>query len=147
MAGRGSALMCCNEDITFTIWTHVPHFCCFVCGIHWSLVDFPYKGPVMCSFHVLFIVNPNKLWTNSWLAIELRCHDTPVTLSSHDVCDVTVLLLGLRLGQIFAIDLFAGGNELIIDLDSWFLLSKIPHRNGSELCLIDLPADMNKFPT
>ena len=40
--------------------------------------------------------------------------------------------------------LIACGSELIIELDSRFLLSKIHHRDGSKVDLIDLPADIRQ---
>ena len=40
--------------------------------------------------------------------------------------------------------LIAGGSESIIELDLRFLLSKIPNRNGSEINLIDLLADIRQ---
>ena len=37
------------------------HYCPFVRGIHWSLVDSPHIGPIMQGFDVFFVVNVNMM--------------------------------------------------------------------------------------
>ena len=43
-----------HEDIV--TWNHFPHYWPFVWGINWSLLEPPYKGTVMWSFGVFFVV-------------------------------------------------------------------------------------------
>ena len=49
-----------HDDIK--IWKSFLHTWPFLRGIHQLLVDFPYKGQVMQSYDVLFIVNKTICW-------------------------------------------------------------------------------------
>ena len=54
----------------------------FVKGIHWSLMDSPYKRPQMQSFDVPFFANPNKLLKKQWCCwwFEMLWHSCDATL-------------------------------------------------------------------
>ena len=55
-------------------WKLFLHYCPFVMGIYMSSVDSTYKGPVMQSFGICFVVSLSKHLTNNWVAGELRHH-------------------------------------------------------------------------
>ena len=51
-------------------WKHFPYYWPFVRGIHWSPVDFPFKGmfSLICTW--------TNDWANNWHIGNLRCHST-----------------------------------------------------------------------
>ena len=53
-------------------WVCFLHYWPFVQGIHQLLVDSLHKWPVMQGFG-FFVVAEISLWTNSWVASEIRC--------------------------------------------------------------------------
>ena len=61
-------------------WKHFPHYCTFVQGIHWSLVDSPLKRTVTWTFDVSLLTVGTNCWTNTQLTSNSRHHDGHSTL-------------------------------------------------------------------
>ena len=71
-------------------WKHFPHYCPFVQGIHWSLVNSPHKG----QWHGNLMFSLICAWINGWVknheASDLRRHHT-----HYDV--IVMIFLGIAM--------------------------------------------------